>query len=111
MSFLPGQRSVQICWNYLLSYFCERVSFHESGRYTVAGGVELPEVILKDRVTPHEEESHPLCLILSGAQHHGEKCWVITSWSKEPPRDEFDRVILKFKEFVLCARRGLVAGA
>ena len=79
MSFLPGQRSVQICWNYLLSYFCERVSFHESGRYTVAGGVELPEVILKDRVTPHEEESHPLCLILNGAQHHGEKCWVITS--------------------------------
>ena len=110
MSFLPGQRSVQICWNYLLSYFCERVSFHESGRYTVAGGVELPEVILKDRVTPHEEESHSLCLILNGARHHGEKCWVITSWSKEPPRDEFDRVILKFKEFVLCARRGLVAG-
>ena len=106
MSFLPGQRSVQICWNYLLSYFCERVSFHESGRYTVAGGVELPE----DRVTPHEEESHSLCLILNGAQHHGEKCWVITSSGKEPPRDEFDRVILKFKEFVLCARRGLVAG-
>ena len=81
-----------------------------AGINTVAGGIELPEVILKDRVTPHEEESHPLCLILNGAQDHGEKCWVITSWSKEPPRDEFDRVILKFKEFVLCARRGLVAG-